>query len=285
VGEGLRWSGCDVLDIGPATAACLAFAVDHLHANGGISIGNPGHNPHTVGLQFWTAGPRPLSAGGSLEPLVQLVQSGVTRPTRSFGAMRRFQAEEPYLAAFAAHYHALRPLRIVVDSASSPLIGYVRKLAATVACQVIPCRVARHELPNQIRTDAAHLAVCIDGNAETCQVHDEQGRTVSSEQMLLLLAPDTGPIVLENTTPPPVIKHLERRNIRVVSSNPRRADMAAALREHGAQFGGGPSGRFWFAEAGVPLPDALMAVTRLLIRLSRTDAPLSAILDRDLATE
>jgi phosphomannomutase len=64
-------------------------------------------------------------------------------------------------------------------------------------------------------------------------------------------------------------------------SSPRRADMAAAMREHGAIFGGGPSSRFWFAVAGVPLPDALMAITRLLIILSRSDAPLSVVLDRE----
>ena len=30
VADGLRWSGCDVIDIGPATAACLAFAIHHI---------------------------------------------------------------------------------------------------------------------------------------------------------------------------------------------------------------------------------------------------------------
>ena len=57
--------------------------------------------------------------------------------------------------------------------------------------------------------------------------------------------------------------------------------MAAAMREHGALLGGGPSGRFWHADAGVPLPDALMTVTRLLMLLSRSDEPLSAVLDRE----
>jgi phosphomannomutase len=57
--------------------------------------------------------------------------------------------------------------------------------------------------------------------------------------------------------------------------------MYAAMREHGAALGGGPSGRFWHSEAGLPLCDALMTVTRLLIALSRADEPLSKVLDRD----
>ena len=160
----------------------------HLQAAGGILVGNPGRQPHVVGLQFWAAGPRPLSAGGSLEPIVERYQAGVDRPARNYGRLHRLQADVPYLAALAEHYHALRPLRVVVDSASRPLVEYLQRLAATVACQVIPCRAARHDLPEQVRADAAHFAVCVDGDGETCRVLDEQGRAVPTERLLLLLA-------------------------------------------------------------------------------------------------
>ena len=77
--EGLRSTGCDVVDVGPSTAPCLAFAVDHLQAAGGILVGNPGEDSHTAGMKFWAAGPRPLSAGGSLEPIMERYQAGVSR--------------------------------------------------------------------------------------------------------------------------------------------------------------------------------------------------------------
>jgi len=59
------------------------------------------------------------------------------------------------------------------------------------------------------------------------------------------------------------------------------------MRQHGAILGGGPSGRFWHAgyAAGPPLPDALMTLTLLLELLSRTDDPLSVVLDREAAIE
>ncbi len=311
VGEGLRFSGCDVLDIGPATAACLAFAVHHCEAAGGILVGNPGEQPHIVGLQFWAAGPRPLSAGGSLEPIAELYQAGVDRPARNYGAICRIQADVPYLAAIQEHYHALRPLRVVVDSASKPLVEYLQKLTATVACQVIPCRVARRDLPEQVRADAAHFAVCVDGDGETCRVLDEQGQVVSAERLLLLLArrplqsssyikprPVVAPhpgttagrgfsagqspaIVLEEATPSATIDKIKELGGGVAIAGARRAEMAAAMSQRGAALGGGPSGRFWHRTAGVPLPDALMTVTRLLILLSRGDEPLSTVLDRE----
>jgi phosphomannomutase len=288
--EGLRASGCNVVDIGPATAACLAFAVQHLSAAGGILVGNPSEKPHVAGLQFWIAGPKPLSVGGPLEPVIQLYRSGIDRPARRYGALHRFQAELPYLAALSEYYHALRPLRVVIDSASGPLVAYLRKLAATVACQVIPSRVTPRELPEQVRADAAHFAASVDGDGETCRVLDEQGASVPAQQLLLLLArhclqiSDNPPatIVLEESTFQLVHQRIEQCGGRVVIGGGRRAAMAAAMREHIATFGGGPNGRLWHIVAGVPLPDALMTITQLLVLLSRSDEPLSAVLDRDV---
>ena len=315
--EGLRFSGCNVIDIGPATAACLAFAVDHLQAAGGILVGNPGTQPHVVGLKFWASGGNPLSAGGSLEPLAQLYQTGVGRPTRAFGALRRFQAETPYLAALASHYHALRPLRVVLDSASLPLAKYLEELTAATACRVVLCRTTREELPGAVRGRAAHFAACIDGDGETCRVLDEQGRPVPAERLLLLLVrhmlhtaceqtvAHVAHVVLEDGTPQWLVDRLERYGTRVVLIGSQEGDadsrgltapgrpagrsaMAAAMRQHGAILGGGPSGRFWYAghaAAGLPLPDALMTLTLLLELLSRTDDPLSVVLDREAAIE
>ncbi len=76
-------------------------------------------------------------------------------------------------------------------------------------------------------------------------------------------------------------ERLEQLGIRVAPSSPRRADMAAAMREHGATLGGGPSGRSGTPRPACPCRDALMTVTRLLVLLSRSDEPLSVVLDRD----
>ncbi len=307
--EGLRSTGCNVIDIGPATAACLAFAVRRLEASGGLLVGNPGGESHTVGLKFWAAGARPLSLGGSLEPMIERYEASagglsqfsrremhsdgkshdrrengtVPLVPRVYGSLKRFQAEEAYLAHVSQYYHAMRPLRVVVDSASRPFVDYLRKLASAVECEIIPCRSVRGDLPRQIRDDAAHLAVCIDGDGEACRAIDEQGHAIPPERLLLLLASHIRPtsVVLETETSPMVAERLRQRGIRAATCSPRRADMAAAMIEHVAALGGGPSGRVWHVEAGLPMPDALMTVTRLIGVLSRGDEPLSAVLDRE----
>jgi phosphomannomutase len=292
VGEGLRWSGCDVVDVGLATTASLAFAMHQLQAAGGVLVGNSGAEPRLVNLQFWAAGSQPISAGKTLDSIAQLYHAGVNRPARKYGSLCRQQTDAAYLVEMANYFHALRPLRVIVDSASGPLLNQLKKLAGAVACQIIPSRVTQHDLLSQIRSDAAHFAVCIDGDGEKCRALDEQGRVMPAERLLLLLAHrmlqlepqragQTPTIVLEESTSSEIVRQIEQRGGRAVFSSALRASMAAAMREHNAILGGGPSGRVWHTGAGLPLPDALMTITRLLIALSRSDAPLSVVLDHD----
>ncbi len=271
VGEGLRWAGCHLVDVGSTSAACLAFAVDHLQTDGGVLVGNPGDRPQCVGLKFWSPGPQPLSAGGSLEPIEQTHQQGVDRPDRTYGTLRRFRADVPYLDALVEHYHALRPLRIVLDTSCGPVVRYVEKLIERVACRTV--------------SEAAHLSVRIGDDGETAKLLDEQGRPVHALRTLLLVARHLRPavVVLEDATGASHVEAFRTAGCRVELSGPRRAEMAAAMRQHGATLGGGPTGRFWYAATGPPLPDALMTLTLLLVILSRSDRRLSEVLDREAA--
>jgi len=291
VSEGLRWSGCNVVDIGAASAPCLAFTLGHLGCAGGIHLGNPGGRAETVGLRFWIGGPRPLSSPDPPALIFARIEAGLDRPTRKFGSVGRFQADEPYLAALAPWYHALRPLRFVLDAPCRPLAGYVRRLMASVACEPLPCH-ARDQLPEQIRRESAHFGVRLDDDGETFQLWDERGESVGSESLLVLLA--TGPaagtensparspaerlLVVEEATSAPTVRRLRREGYRVVACPALRAEMYDACRQSRAALAGGPSGRFWHLLDDRPLPDALMSLTLILARLSRSDHPLSHVL-------
>jgi len=285
VGEGLRWAGCRAVELGAATAPCVAFAVDHLAAGAGLLVGNPGGYPggraHTVGIRFWAPGPIPLSAGSGLERLESLYHQGVDRPTRRFGPLGRFQADVPYLAALAEHYHALRPLRFLLRTGSRPLVRYVETLIRPLACRMIRTAAGDHRMAQEVAAAEAHFAIAIDDDGERATLFDEQGRPVSPERLLHLLSrrlfrngsADT--VVLERGSPPELADALAADGLRVATADPGRSDMARAMRHTGAPLGGGPSGRFWHAAEGPPLPDALMTLTLLLKLLSQSDLPLS----------
>lgn len=241
VSEGLRWAGCHVVDIGQASAACLAFAIEQVQASGGILVGNPTSLAQTVGLRFWAAGARPLSAGPALEAVRNLFEAGTDRPTRRYGSLRRFQADIPYLASLAEQYHALRPLRFVLDTNCRPLLGYLEKLLRPVACELLPCRTTSEQLPSQIQADKAHFGARIDDDGQRLLLWDERGQRVDSERLLGLIA-----------------RH-------------RQADQPGSdiVVEQDA------SGRLWYGNTA----DALQTLTHLLVLLSQSDRPLSQVLD------
>ena len=128
--EGLRWTGCETVDIGPASAPCMARAIEHLAADGGIFVGNADGGPHTVGLKFWAQG-EPLSRGGLLDDVAASLtttsgESMIDRPVRKFGSLRRFAAAEVYLSDLRPAYHALRPLRFVLDCTAGFVVSYLQ---------------------------------------------------------------------------------------------------------------------------------------------------------------
>jgi phosphomannomutase len=113
---------------------------------------------------------------------------------------------------------------------------------------------------------------------------------VPSERLLLLMAREiivadaaNAAVVLEEEASPPVASWIAQLGCGIVRSHARRAAMDGAMREHGAVLGGGPSGQIWHLVTGQPLPDALWTITRLLVLLSRSDRPLSQVLDVDAA--
>jgi len=287
-GEGLRWAGCRLVDVGKASAPCLAFAVDHLTADGGLLVGNFAGQAHTVGLAFWEAAARPLSSGGSLEELRAIFDASPSRPTRRFGSTCRFSAEGAYLAGLAERYHALRPLRLVLAAQSPPVFGYLQQLTAAVACRVTPFSGGMTALGGSVVRQQAHFGALVDDDAERCRLVDDRGRPVSDERLLWVLARHRldaqpgGVIVLEQECSPRLADQIHRRGGRVVFAGGRRAEMHGAMQAHEALLGGGASGRIWHRSgAGHASPDALWTLTLLFELLSQSDRPLADILDAD----
>ena len=312
-GDGLRWSGAKVIDIGSATAPCLAFAVRYLHASGGILVGNHPGRVQTVGLKFWTTGPCSKAADGPLEAIARIFRETPARPQRTSGSLTRYQAGVAYLGQISHLYHALRPLRFVLDTNSPPPADYVRRLIGPTACEFVPRRTEPDRLAEQVGAEDVHLGLRIDQDAERCLVFDERGRQVDAERLLLLLTryllkdPAGRTIVLEEETSHETARRLDSLGLKIVRGDSRRAEMHRLLRHGQAEFGGGPSGRFWYRLAQMPstpgpdqytsamvpnaavqrepsahyAPDALLTLSHLLGLLSQSDRPLSAILDTD----
>ena len=286
-GDGLRYGGCCVIDLGAATAACLAQSVLHRQADGGLLVGNRLSQPRTASLSFWAGGAAPLSAGleqcgPSLEAVQSLFHREPARPTRRSGGWQRGSGESQYLDGLRLWFHALRPLRFSLDTGCRPLRRYLDRLLENVACQAIYPGSSR-EQPGQ----SLHFRLWIDGDGGRCRLHDERGDLVAWDSLLALLGQhllrETGPAVLvaEEPVSPVVAESIGRAGGKLLVAGPAQAAMHTACCESQAIVGGGPSGRFWFGGQR-PVADVLRLLALLLNILSQSDRPLSEVVRRAL---
>lgn len=287
--EALRWAGFGVVDLGATSAAVLAWAAHHLHAAGGLFVGNVSGDANTVSIKLWGAEGRPVSAGAGLELVEKRLGQGVDRPTRAYGALARFQADRHYLASLEHYYHALRPLRLVLDTGCRPLIAYFRQLSSTVACEAILCRepgktsaAGGAGLAERVRREGAHFGIWIDGDGESCAIVDDRGSPVAPERVMVLLTrcllkdEPGATVVLEEQASKGAAEQLAAAGACVVSSGASRAAMDDAMRQRRALLGGGPSGRYWFRWQP-PAADGLETLSLLLRALSQSDRQLSEL--------
>ncbi|MCH8923038.1 MAG: hypothetical protein IIA67_07815, partial [Planctomycetes bacterium] len=251
-----------------------------------------------------------LSAGGELDVLRELYRQGVDRPVRRSGSLRRFRVEIPYLACLHKYFHALRPLRFVLDTSCRPLVRYLEELLQPVACQVILAGRCRDEViafrsgPRQaagelaerflmpfsqrVVEEDAHFGIRIDDDGEMTRVTDERGRDVAAEDLLVLIAQHlldeypAGAVAVELATSSRVVEAISEAGGHAIKCGDTREAIDETMRASEALFGGGPSGRVWYREA-VPSADALKTLTMLLSILSKSDAPLSQVVDEQVA--
>ena len=134
--DGLRWSGCNVVDLGVATAPSLALAAERHDAAGTLLVGNPSGKSREVGFSLRGRHGEPMSSPGALDAVRDLFHSPAPRPPRSFGDIDSSSADNDYLAQFGDYYHALRPLRLVVETTSLAFIRYLERLTTTVAVDI-----------------------------------------------------------------------------------------------------------------------------------------------------
>jgi len=187
----------------------------------------------------------------------------IDRPTRTFGPLRRFSAKESYLSDLRPAYHALRPLRLVLDCTLGPVVSYLDELIDNVACRVIPCE-SRHRLGQQVVESQAHFGIRIGDDGENCRLVDERGQTVEVKRLLARIAGNfAGP---------------------VMHGQERRQQTFQRMRETRATIALDPAGRIWYAAGHVAVPDALRTLTLVLVLLSRSDRAFSAVLDRESPT-
>jgi len=159
LGQGLAWAGCCVVDVGRVVAPAAVDAQASLEADGAITVGNAPGQPQTASVRLFGLNGCPLSTGGELQQIKTLLASTLDRPTRHAPPPERSIAEDSYLDRLREYFHALRPLRFVLDTPSPIIIDWTAELLTQVACSAILLRDGRqHVGDHALAADFPHAS-------------------------------------------------------------------------------------------------------------------------------
>lgn len=280
VAQALIDEGAEVLDLGLCGTEEMYHGVSHFGADGGIEV-TASHNPMDYnGMKMVRAGSAPLDTATGLAAIQSLAEADDFGPARPGGSLHDVAeaARAAYVAAVMGFVDvtALRPLKIVVNAGNGAAGPTFDAIAAALADRGAPLTFVRlHHKPdgrfpngipnpllpenqpvtaNAVQAAGADLGVAWDGDFDRCFFFDAQGGFIDGEYIVGLLAAaflarEPGAKIVHD---PRVIWNIRdvvaRAGGTAIQSRTGHAFLKAALREHGAVYGGEMSAHHYFRD-------------------------------------
>ncbi len=276
--RGLTDMGCDVVDIGMCGTEEIYFATDHLGVDGGIEV-TASHNPINYnGMKMVMSGARPLHPEREMAALKTAAEAADFPKVETPGTIRPMDIRLAYAAKVCSFVDPakMKPLKILVNAGNGAAGPAFDEIAAQLDAAGSPLTFVRMDhdpdgsfpngipnplLPeNQPRTAAAvrdagaDFGVAWDGDFDRCFFFDHNGNFIDGYYIVGLLAQQA---LMAN--PGATIIHDARMtwNTREIvtdmggtpiQTRTGHSFMKAAMREHGAVYGGEMSAHHYFRD-------------------------------------
>ena len=298
VTEGLFKAGCTVLHIGPTPSPVNYFTVCTQGLDGGVQV-TASHNPaDDNGLKLVVADAHPF-CGDDIQLLRKRIEEG------TFFTGKGYEEDmEDARTAYINHVSTLfphSPLHIGVDYGNSVCGPTYGAALTNTGCTLhelyaepdgtFPNHPADpiqwdtlRELQDLVQKNSLHFGIAFDGDGDRLGVIDDQGRIVTADQTLLLLAhdhlqrhPGTS-VVFTVSNSSALDTEISRWGGTPIMSKVGHSFVEHAMHQHGALLGGEQSGHFFCGEEYFPYDDALVAALHILHILHQRKQPLSELL-------
>jgi phosphomannomutase len=300
--QGLRATGCDVIDIGQAPTPVMYFAIEHLGADGGAIVSASHNPPEFNGLKLRRAHPHygsePLSSE-EIQTIGRIALAGGF--PGGTGSLSQVDVSAAYVASVASvlPFSGPRP-RVVLDAGNGVAGPIGLRLYQALGLEVVPLFIEPDgAFPNHhpdplkaenlqhliaaVRAHGADLGVGLDGDGDRLGVVDRDGTIVFADRYLIalatyLLGQRRGPVVFDvkcSAVLPRAIEDLGGTPVMWKTGYPH---LSAKMRETGAVLGGELSGHIM-----VPIPrhfydDGAFAGAYLLYALTQLGTTLAEVL-------
>ena len=287
--EGLRSTGCDVIDIGLVPTPVLYFATHVFETGTGIMITGSHNPPDYNGLKMMVGGG--TLHGDDITGLYTQIQ-GEDFIQADQGSLREEAILQQYVERIVRDINIERDLKVAVDcgngAASVIAVELLQKLG--LEPEVLYCEVDgnfpnHHPDPSKeanltdlIRTVKEHqldLGLAFDGDGDRLGVIDAQGQIIWPDREMILFAKDIlgrnpGATVIYDVKCTSHLKQaISEAGGNPVMSKTGHSLIKAKMKETGALLAGEMSGHIFFKERWYGFDDGLYTMARLLEILAK----------------
>jgi len=296
--QALTSTGVDVLDLGIVPTPLTYFAA-HTAGVDGICMITGSHNPPEynglkVGLGAATF------HGEGIQELRRIALSG--KWPSGQGTVTPYDVVTPYLRHVKENLRlGKRRLKVVVDAGNGTGGVVAVPLFQALGLEVVPLFIEMdgtfpnhhadptveknlEHLKAKVRETGADVGIAYDGDADRVGAVDEKGNVLWGDQIMILfsralLAEVPGAaIVGEVKCSMTLYDDIAARGGRAIMWKAGHSLIKAKMKEEHALLAGEMSGHIFFAHRWFGFDDGIYSSARLLELLSRTEAPLSALL-------
>jgi len=285
--EGLRSTGCDVIDIGAAPTPVLYFATYHLNTGSGVMV-TGSHNPPDYNGFKIVIGGETLSEGAIQNLYARISESNFVGCS---GGLQTMNLQNDYLERISSDVQVERRLKVVVDCGNGIAGATAPAVLEAIGCEVVPLffdvdgNFPNHhpdpsdpknlqDLMLSVKQMKADVGIAFDGDGDRLGVVSPDGENIYPDRLLMLFARD----VLSRIPGAPIIYDVKCTGklqplILEAGGSPimwrtGHSLIKAKMKETQAELAGEMSGHFFFKERWYGFDDGIYAAARLLEILS-----------------
>jgi len=295
--DGLKSTGCDVINIGTVPTGVLYYATFEKGAGSGVMLTGSHNPPDYNGFKIMIGGE--TLYGDQIKDLYRRITHGDVHVGR--GEVTELDVVQDYCERIASDIKLDKPLRVVIDCGNG--VGGVCAADAlrAVGAEVLPLfdevdgTFPNHhpdpsepanleELIDSVKLMGADLGLALDGDADRLGVVTAEGEIIFPDRVMILLALD----VLERVPGATIIYDVKSSNklgkaIKDAGGKPvmyktGHSLIKAKMKELGSPFAGEMSGHFFFEERWYGVDDGIYGAARLLEILARSEQTPTEIL-------
>ncbi len=285
--QGIRASGCDVIDIGAVPTPTLYFATYQLGTGSGVMV-TGSHNPADYNGFKIMLGGETLADSQIQDLFVRIVEG---RMANGQGGIQSIDVRDDYVERITGDVQISRKLKVVVDAGNGIAGELGPKVLTQIGCEVVPlyCEVDgkfpnHHPDPSEpknladlifaVKQYEADFGLAFDGDGDRLGVVTPKGEIIWPDRVLMLFAQDVlsrnpgASIIFDVKCTGRLNDEILRHGGMPIMWKTGHSLIKGKMREEDAALAGEMSGHFFFGERWYGFDDGIYAAARLCEILS-----------------